>query len=474
MIKISTDSDNFIYDIHSLVKAFYPGDDVTVGQDVEDPDFTVFFSGNKFCFKKCDGSFDDSASVPLNADRPDVKNVLKKLIYTSLSTHLNFTLPWGDLTGIRPTKIPMKLINEGKTDEEILKYMKDTYFISDEKGLLSLDIAKREKEILNPLHPDGYSIYIGIPFCPTRCLYCSFTSNPISMFKDRVGDYLACIGKELEFTSRARAGKSVDTIYVGGGTPTTLSAAELDVLLSLIGKYYNISSLLEFTVEAGRPDSITPEKLKVLKEHGVTRISVNPQTMNQKTLDVIGRRHTVGEFLKAYNDAREAGFDNINNDIILGLPGEGEKEVSHTIDEIIKLKPDSLTVHSLAIKRGSLLNERIKSYGLDTMINSPSTMKIAEDGAKTLGLKPYYLYRQKNMAGNFENTGYAREGAYGIYNILIMEEIEPIIAMGAGSVTKIINSFGKPERCDNVKDIDLYIDSIDEMIKRKEELFMHE
>ncbi len=212
MIKISTDSDNFIYDIHSLVKAFYPGDDVTVGQDVEDPDFTVFFSGNKFCFKKCDGSFDDSVSVLQAADRPDIKNALKKLLYTSLSKHLDVTLPWGDLTGIRPTKIPMKLINEGKTDEEILEYMKDTYFISDEKGLLSIDIAKREKKILDALHPGGYSIYIGIPFCPTRCLYCSFTSNPISMFKDRVNEYLACRGKELEFTCRARAGRSVDTI----------------------------------------------------------------------------------------------------------------------------------------------------------------------------------------------------------------------------------------------------------------------
>ena len=224
-------------------------------------------------------------------------------------------------------------------------------------------------------------------------------------------------------------------------------------------------------MEAGRADSITVDKLAVLHRHRVTRISVNPQTMNQKTLDLIGRRHTVEDVVRAFNDARTVGFDNINMDIILGLPGEDTAEVTHTIDEIVKLRPDSLTVHSLAVKRGSRLYEWILNQGYATMVNTDATMAIAAEGAERLNMKPYYLYRQKNMAGNFENTGYAREGAYGIYNILIMEELEPIVAMGPGSVSKVITREGRLVRSDNVKDVAEYIARIDEMLDRKKELF---
>lgn len=475
MILVHINEAKFEYDIHSLVKAFYPSEDVKVSMEVlnEEPGEEFFLEYSKDCFSFLDRKKNvlESFPVPEDSLKTEQKNIVKRLIYNALKKHTGKELVWGDLTGIRPTKIPRKMLDEGKSEEDILRYMKETYFISDEKGKLSIDIAKRERSILAPLHKKGYSIYIGIPFCPTTCLYCSFTSNPIAMWKGKVSMYLEALKKEILFVKEERAGQIIDTIYIGGGTPTTLNAEELDELLSYIDENLDVSNLLEYTVEAGRADSITIEKLKVLKAHGVTRISVNPQTMNQKTLDIIGRRHTVEDVKRAFFDAREAGFDNINMDIILGLPEEGPAEVSHTIDEIVKLAPDSLTVHSLAVKRASRLYELIRQNGYTTMINTPETMKIAQKGAEALSMKPYYLYRQKNMAGNYENTGYAREGCFGIYNILIMEELEPIVAMGPGSVSKVITPEGKLVRSDNVKDVALYIEKIDEMLLRKKELF---
>ena len=476
MIVVLVNEPKFEYDIHSLVKAFYPKEDVKVitdNESVSDVSYTfkVSFTDGLVSFFDEKGNELSSLENPANSERVTEKNIVKKLIYDALSKKEGRTLVWGDLTGIRPTKIPRKLLEEGKSDSEIIKYMQDTYFVSDEKANLSIDIAKREIEIIKPLREKGYSIYIGIPFCPTTCLYCSFTSNPIAKWRDRVSDYLSALEKEIKFVSEKRKGKTIDTIYIGGGTPTTLNAEELDRLLTMIDDNLDVSKLLEYTVEAGRADSITLDKLKVLKAHNVTRISVNPQTMNQKTLDIIGRRHTVEDVIRAFNDARSEGFTNINMDIILGLPEEGIKEVSHTLEEIEKLNPDSLTVHSLAIKRASRLNEWILQNGYATMINTAETMKCASDSAMRMGMHPYYLYRQKNMAGNFENTGYSKEGCYGIYNILIMEELEPIVALGPGSVSKILTKEGKPVRSDNVKDVSLYIEKIDEMLDRKDKLF---
>ena len=472
MIEIKIDRPKFEYDIHALVKSFYPEEEVLVSENVTAPLFEINYGEDSITFKENKGAFFKKVPIPRDIERPEEKNAVKRLVYSALSQYTHKTLPWGDLSGIRPTRIPMKKLDEGLSDEEILEYMKEVYLISDEKGRLSIDIAKREREVLKPINfTEGYSIYIGIPFCPSTCLYCSFTSNPIFKYKDRVQSYLECIGKELEFTAMNRQGKTLDTIYIGGGTPTTLSADELEVLFSLIEKYYDVTTLKEFTVEAGRADSITKDRLRVMKAHHVTRISVNPQTMNEETLKLIGRRHTTEDVERAFNDAKEAGFSNINMDIILGLPGEGINEVRHTLEEIKKLSPDSLTVHSLAIKRASKMHEWIEANGYETMINTAETMKLAESAAYDMGLKPYYLYRQKDMAGNYENTGYAREGCFGIYNILIMEELQPIIAMGAGSVSKVISKEGRMVRDDNIKDVDLYIEKIDEMIERKRKLF---
>ena len=264
--------------------------------------------------------------------------------------------------------------------------------------------------------------------------------------------------------------KILDTVYIGGGTPTTLEHDELDRLLSMIGKYFNLSYVQELTVEAGRADSITREKLKTLKKYPVTRISVNPQTMKEGTLKIIGRQHSVEQVKEAFAMAREEGFANINMDIILGLPGEGEEDVAYTMDEIQKLHPDSLTVHSLAIKRASGLNRWIEENGISTLNNTDTTMEIAAKAAKDMGMQPYYLYRQKNMSGNFENVGYARPGKYGIYNILIMEEKQTIVACGAGSISKRVYPDGRIERCENVKDVASFIERIDEMIERKRKL----
>ncbi len=461
--------DRYQYDVHSLYKAFYPAEDVRVivGERGSVPE------------KEKDISPDDEISF-VNVCQE--KNELKREIYKNLSAKTGQELPWGDLTGIRPTRIAMNLIGEGLSDDEIFNYMKETYLVSDEKALLTIDIARREKKILEDIdYENGYSLYIGIPFCPTTCLYCSFTSYPIGAFSGIVDDYITCLEKEIDYVAEAFGGKTLDTIYIGGGTPTTLSPEQIKRLIGYLQKKLDLSHVKEFTVESGRPDSITRDKLKAMKEMGVTRISVNPQTMSDETLRLIGRQHTVAQLIDSFKMAREEGFDNINMDIILGLPGENEEDVQHTIDEIVKLSPDDLTVHSLAIKRGSRLFDTIREKELKgqlkvsmeySMSNTEEMMEIAKKGAQELDLKPYYLYRQKNISGNFENTGYAREGKAGIYNILINEEVQSIVALGAGTVTKrVFGEGGRIERSDNVKDVKLYMDSIDEMIQRKKELF---
>ena len=490
MIPVFINKPQFEYDIHSLVKAFYPGEEVKVFCACTKEEEQAYLREDmnreeavRIRFEECaiEISHSDAddwqhamqrAVYAPDTERAEVKNILKQLIYQALSQHLHKELPWGTLTGIRPTKIPMTMLTEQKTEEEILDYMKRTYFISEEKGSLSIDIAKREKELLSTLHyKDGYSLYIGIPFCPTTCLYCSFTSYPICAWKNRVGEYLEAMEKEMAYVSQAYKDKILDTVYIGGGTPTTLEADELERLLTAIEKHFDLSRVQEFTVEAGRADSITREKLKVLQAHHITRISVNPQTMKDETLKLIGRRHTVEQVKEAFVLAREEGFDNINMDIILGLPGEKEEDVRHTVEEIEKLHPDSLTVHSLAIKRASKLNQWIEENGIETLHNTDMTMEIASDAAKRMDMQPYYLYRQKNMSGNFENVGYAQPGKYGIYNILIMEEKQTIVACGAGTISKRVYPDGRIERCDNVKDVAQYIERIEEMIERKKELY---
>lgn len=460
------------YDLNAIVKAFFPGKNVsfTSGEEAEKQADIAFYVGETSYLRIEEKTFDYSSE-----DHPatTLKNSLKSFLYVSLREYTGKDLPWGNLTGIRPTKIAYGMLEQAVSEEEIVTRMKREHFVSEEKARLSVDIAKRERSFLKELHyEDGYSLYIGIPFCPTTCMYCSFTSFPIARFRKEADAYVDCLIREMEFVAEAYKDKILDTVYIGGGTPTTLEPEQLDRLLGNLKRAFDFSTVKEFTVEAGRADSITREKLQVLKKYQVTRISVNPQTMKQETLDLIGRRASVEQVLEAYSLAREEGFDNINMDLILGLPGENEEDVKHTIDEVMKLAPDSLTVHSLAIKRASKLNAWVKENGISYLNNTDETMKIAAEGAEQLGMKPYYLYRQKNMSGNFENVGYATPGKYGIYNILIMEEVQTIVALGAGSITKRVFPDGRIERCDNVKDVGLYISKIEEMIERKRKLLV--
>ena len=505
MLVIELNRANYEYDVNSLVRAFYPGETVTIltpesteqrraqteeeiaGCEKEGSQVRIFTmelseNGAEVSMGGQEASNCQNSSEPRCfswqyvpdgvRDELAYKHDFKRFLYQSLKDYTGKALPWGSLTGIRPTKIAYGMLDEGRSDEEILDVFCNTYQVSEQKAKLSLSIAKREREILKNVHYEGgYSLYVGIPFCPTTCLYCSFTSYPIAGYRKVVDTYIDCLIKEMEFVSKELSGKIVDSIYIGGGTPTTLEPEQLDRLITALKQNFDFTTVQEFTVEAGRADSITREKLKVLYRHGVDRISVNPQTMKQETLDIIGRKASVEQVLSAYRLAREVGFENINMDLILGLPGELEEDVQKTIDAVVALEPDSLTVHSLAIKRASSLSKWIQENGVATLHNTDETMEIASAGASRMGMEPYYLYRQKNMSGNFENVGYAKPGKYGLYNILIMEEQQTIVALGAGSITKRVWPDGRIERCDNVKDVKLYIEQIDEMIERKRKLF---
>ena len=479
MITVQLNKADFEYDIHSLVKAFFPSEDVAVfagEKDVREViSFRIFTDYKENTIEISFVSADENRKVLQNqtieadfSDRKETKNRLKRAYYKMLSEYTGRTLPWGSLTGIRPTKIPMAFLEAGKTEDDIRNYMKETYFASDEKIHLSIGIAKREQNLLRKIdYKNGYSLYIGIPFCPSTCLYCSFTSYSLSMWAGRIDEYISALEKEIDFAAEKFAGRHLNAVYIGGGTPTTLEPAQLHRLISRVKDGFDLSFCHEFTVEAGRPDSITEEKLDVLRKHGISRISINPQTMNDETLKIIGRHHTAKQTEDSFRLARKMGFDNINMDLIMGLPNEKLKDVEYTMRRILELSPDNLTVHSLALKRAARLSMFRDEYQNLTFENTKDTMDLTMDYAKRMGMEPYYLYRQKNMAGNFENVGYAKQGRAGVYNILINEEVQTIVALGAGSITKRVYPDGTIRRCENVKDVAQYIARIGEMIERK-------
>lgn len=490
-IKVQINKGEREYDVYALLTSFFPGVEVVTAADAEgefEGLFEIKEDGANVKLSLCFEDIKKSKDFEIkSAEKDAAKKEFGLALYDFLCECTGKELPWGNLTGIRPTKLIRTMLEEeldpvpgslcvpGSVIDKIKERAYAERRLRGEKMDLGIDIAKREIEIMSRLHGiDGYSVYVGIPFCPSTCLYCSFTSNPIFKYKDKIKNYLLAIKKELEWDVSHMSDRYLDTIYIGGGTPTTLSPEELDELLGYITNILPMENVREFTIEAGRADSITKEKLDVIKKYPITRISVNPQTMSDKTLKTIGRNHTVQQFIDAFNLVREAGFDNINSDIILGLPGETVEDVKHTIDELIKLAPDSLTVHSLAIKRASRLKRWMDENELEITMDYEEAMRICAEGAKAMGLNPYYLYRQKQMAGNLENTGYSKPGKEGLYNILIMEEIQSIVAMGAGSVSKCVHADGLIERCDNVKDIDLYLEKIDDMINRKTALFTND
>lgn len=482
MIQLMMIGEDYEQDIAPLLKSFYPKEEINIIKYQTEPEqalstettlvlrlfqdrFEVFLYEKDNLKKREEEILTDS---PLT--RSIYRNALLRVLYRFLSEDTNQSLPWGIMTGIRPTKQVLERLEEGTKEEEIKKYLKEEYYCSDEKIALSLNVAKREHEILKDLnYQEGYSIYIGIPFCPSTCHYCSFTSYPLERFEHLVEPYLMALTKEMEYASTCIE-KPLSTIYVGGGTPTTLSVKQLEYLLTKVDQYFGINGLKELTVEAGRPDSITREKLEILKDFGVSRISINPQSMRQKTLDLIGRKHTATQIEEAFYLAREIGHDNINMDIIIGLSGENPSDVLYTLDKIKSMNPDSLTVHTLAIKRAARLNTQREQYKDMEAVRVSDMLSETVLFANENDYHPYYLYRQKNMAENLENVGYARHGKEGIYNILIMEEKQTILALGAGGSSKFVfHKENRIERVENVKSVMDYTERIDEMIQRKKD-----
>lgn len=405
--------------------------------------------------------------------RKAIKKEIKRQVYMAVSQYTGKEMPWGVLTGIRPAKIVHEMLDKNFDRERIFERLKNYYFLSDGKAAIVYDIAMSEKAILDNSKRDMVSVYIGIPFCPTRCLYCSFTSNPIKKYEKLVESYMAALTQEIRSVGEIIRDKNlkIQSIYIGGGTPTSIDAHYLGTLLKEVESNFNFDFVEEYTLEAGRPDSITVEKLQTIAQSRVNRISINPQTMRDETLLRIGRSHTSADIVEAFNMARELKFDNINMDVIAGLPGETLEDFLYTLKEIKKLGPESITVHTMSIKRASRLNEEKDSYSLDDGTEVAQMVDTAYDFIRDMGLMPYYLYRQKNILGNLENIGYAVPGAESIYNVQIMEERQTIIALGAGAITKLVYpEENRIERVFNVKSVEEYIARIDEMIQRKKDM----
>ena len=449
-------------------------------------------------------------------NRTKDKSTVKAYLYKILQKKCGRSLPWGDLTGIRPVSLAGKLLKELKNEsmqtkqEEIRFYqaLKDEYCLEGEKAELLRFLALRERDILQKAEErsgvkikDGFSIYIHIPFCPSKCAYCSFLSSPIGPFSDRISDYLEKVSEELDFAlyeMGERRGKTLQSVYIGGGTPTALPEKPLEDLLVLVEQKLLSSpyaKVLEYTVEAGRPDSLEGDKLALLKAHSVGRISINPQTFRQETLDLIGRKHSIESVIERFYEARELGFDNINMDLILGLPSERLSDVEESLLKIRELVPESLTVHSLAVKRAAKLKTEENKYRGAYQAGASSEefplerdfslsyipswkkresrsemewmMLSAMQTAEELSLYPYYLYRQKNMAGNLENIGFSKEGKECLYNIFMMEEKHTVFGVGAGSSSKILFGNGRLERVDNGKDFRSYMEHFMEYQDKK-------
>lgn len=449
-------------------------------------------------------------------NRTKDKSTVKAYLYKILQKKCGRSLPWGDLTGIRPVSLAGKLLKELKNEsmqtkqEEIRFYqaLKDEYCLEGEKAELLRFLALRERDILQKAEErsgvkikDGFSIYIHIPFCPSKCAYCSFLSSPIGPFSDRISDYLEKVSEELDFAlyeMGERRGKTLQSVYIGGGTPTALPEKPLEDLLVLVEQKLLSSpyaKVLEYTVEAGRPDSLEGDKLALLKAHSVGRISINPQTFRQETLDLIGRKHSIESVIERFYEARELGFDNINMDLILGLPSERLSDVEESLLKIRELVPESLTVHSLAVKRAAKLKTEENKYRGAYQAGASSEefplerdfslsyipswkkresrsemewmMLSAMQTAEELSLYPYYLYRQKNMAGNLENIGFSKEGKECLYNIFMMEEKHTVFGVGAGSSSKILFGNGRLERVDNGKDFRSYMEHFTEYQDKK-------
>jgi len=479
MIYFCLKNHEYLNDVQTGIQIFYPNRHYCKCDEVQEKGITIVStlkSGSCAAEIFEDGVKTGEADEKFDADdKKAEKRSVKSSIYCLLSRKTAFYPKWGTITGVRPAKAAGELMSSGLSEEEAVKYFMENYFTDEKKARLAVTVSRAEEGVLSKNSDEYVSLYVGIPFCPTRCLYCSFTSYPLDRYSKMVDTYLDRLTKEIEYTAKLAEGRKFMSVYVGGGTPTSLNENQLEKLLECISENIDLKNTLEFTVEAGRPDTITEEKLRIMKKYGVERISINPQTMNQKTLDLIGRRHSVEDIKRVYEAARKIGFKDINMDLILGLPEETPEDVENTMREIEKLSPDSMTVHTLAVKRASRLKEQFDSYVMTKAEAMEKMINISAQYAEKMQLSPYYMYRQKNMVGNFENVGYCRKGCEGIYNIEIMEEKQTILAAGAGATTKVYNrEKNMLTRAFNVKSVEEYISRFDEMLERKAEAMKYE
>lgn len=462
---------NFHFELENLTRLFFPNEKITVIRDFSEPQPPCIYTevSDKITISVNIGSFNKSETAVKKLTDDDNELVSAQLLYKLLCDFTGLTQPWGILTGVRPVKLLRRLAEESSEEQAVKKFEKD-FFVSNEKIALSRETEHNERKILELSKPESFSLYVGIPFCPSRCSYCSFVMASIERAEKLIEPYTKLLCEEIKQTADIanKLGLRLETVYFGGGTPTTLSAEQLDTVLGTVNKSFDMSTCREFTVEAGRPDTIDIAKLFALKENKVDRISINPQTVNDEVLKTIGRKHTAQQFFDAFELARKCGFDNINTDLIAGLPTDTPESFKNSLDLIVRLNAECITVHTLCMKRASRLTTEGVTLDLQQARDAREMLAYTQNILGQNEYIPYYMYRQSRMVGNLENVGWSKKGFESLYNVYVMDETHTILACGSGGVTKLKrNNPDYLERIFNFKYPYEYIDRFDELIQRK-------
>ena len=462
---------NFHFELENLTRLFFPNEKITVIRDFSEPQPPYIYTevSDKITISVNIGSFNKSETAVKKLTDDDNELVSAQLLYKLLCDFTGLTQPWGILTGVRPVKLLRRLAEESSEEQAVKKFEND-FFVSNEKIALSRETEHNERKILELSKPESFSLYVGIPFCPSRCSYCSFVMASIERAEKLIEPYTKLLCEEIKRTAEIanKLGLRLETVYFGGGTPTTLSAEQLDTVLGTVNKSFDMSTCREFTVEAGRPDTIDIAKLFALKENKVDRISINPQTTNDEVLKTIGRKHTAQQFFDAFELARKCGFDNINTDLIAGLPTDTPESFKNSLDSIVRLNAECITVHTLCMKRASRLTTEGVTLDLQQARDAREMLAYTQNILGQNEYIPYYMYRQSRMVGNLENVGWSKRGFESLYNVYVMDETHTILACGSGGVTKLKrNNPDYLERIFNFKYPYEYIDRFDELIQRK-------
>lgn len=462
---------NFHFELENLTRLFFPNEKITVIRDFSEPQPPYIYTevSDKITISVNIGSFNKSETAVKKLTDDDNELVSAQLLYKLLCDFTGLTQPWGILTGVRPVKLLRRLAEESSEEQAVKKFEKD-FFVSNEKIALSRETEHNERKILELSKPESFSLYVGIPFCPSRCSYCSFVMASIERAEKLIKPYTKLLCEEIKRTAEIanKLGLRLETVYFGGGTPTTLSAEQLDTVLGTVNNSFDMSTCREFTVEAGRPDTIDIAKLFALKENKVDRISINPQTVNDEVLKTIGRKHTAQQFFDAFELARKCGFDNINTDLIAGLPTDTPESFKNSLDSIVRLNAECITVHTLCMKRASRLTTEGVTLDLQQARDAREMLAYTQNILGQNEYIPYYMYRQSRMVGNLENVGWSKKGFESLYNVYVMDETHTILACGSGGVTKLKrNNPDYLERIFNFKYPYEYIDRFDELIQRK-------